>query len=266
MRPVERAGAKGSASWKKSLAKPELLRILSRAMAGKNGKKTTKGSPKKVEQETTAAPAETSATKKVSRKASGSTGELRESKVEEGAEAAATTKEEVSQSATLTLADLPPKRRQAFLEKQKRRLKELRDDILGQMQGIAQDSLRVRPEGSEATGFGMHQADAGTDAYDKDFALTLLSQEQDALYEIEEALKRIEAGTYGVCEMSGKPIPLQRLEAVPHARFTVECQRQVELQSRFERRWESVPQFGEAAEAAGEEEEESGEERESPAD
>ncbi|MDD4933861.1 MAG: TraR/DksA C4-type zinc finger protein [Methylacidiphilaceae bacterium] len=166
---------------------------------------------------------------------------------------------------TLTIADLPPKRRQAFLEKQHQRLLELRDDILGQMQGIAQDSLRVRPEGSEASGFGMHQADAGTDAYDKDFALSLLSQEQDALYEIEEAIKRTQAGTYGICEMSGKPIPLQRLEAVPHARFTVECQRQVEQQSRFERRWESVPQFGEAAEA-GEEEDEAGEEREGSGD
>jgi RNA polymerase-binding transcription factor DksA len=52
----------------------------------------------------------------------------------------------------------------------------------------------------------MHQADAGSDAYDRDFALSLLSQEQDALYEIDEALKRIELGTYGKCEMSGKPI------------------------------------------------------------
>ncbi|MGD9897316.1 MAG: TraR/DksA family transcriptional regulator [Candidatus Methylacidiphilaceae bacterium] len=169
---------------------------------------------------------------------------------------------------TLTISDLSPKRREAFLEKQKRRLFELRDDVLGQMQGIAQDSLRVRPEGSEASGFGMHQADAGTDAYDKDFALSLLSQEQDALYEIEEAIKRIQAGTYGVCEMSGKPIPLQRLEAVPHARFTVECQRQMELQTRFERRWESVPQFGEGAESREEEEEAGGEreEREGPGD
>ncbi|MGC3989400.1 MAG: hypothetical protein QM796_06925 [Chthoniobacteraceae bacterium] len=47
----------------------------------------------------------------------------------------------------------------------------------------------------------MHQADAGSDAYDRDFALSLLSQEQDALYEIDEALKRIDHGTYGVCEM-----------------------------------------------------------------
>jgi RNA polymerase-binding transcription factor DksA len=77
--------------------------------------------------------------------------------------------------------------------------------MLDSMTGVAKDTLRSRAEGSEASAFGMHQADAGSDAYDRDFALSLLSQEQDALYEIEEALKRIEMGSYGICEMSGKP-------------------------------------------------------------
>ncbi|MDQ3624017.1 MAG: TraR/DksA C4-type zinc finger protein, partial [Verrucomicrobiota bacterium] len=81
----------------------------------------------------------------------------------------------------------------------------------------------------------MHQADAGSDAYDRDFALSLLSQEQDALYEIEEALKRIELGTYGTCEMSGKPISHARLEAIPFARYTVDCQAQLEKQNKFSR-------------------------------
>ena len=82
-----------------------------------------------------------------------------------------------------------------FLKQQKQRLMALRDTILDSMAGVAKDTLRSRPEGSEASAFGMHQADAGSDAYDKDFALSLLSQEQDALYEIEEALKRVDAGT-----------------------------------------------------------------------
>ena len=76
--------------------------------------------------------------------------------------------------------------------------------MVDSMAGVAQDTLRSRAEGSEASAFGMHQADAGIDAYDRDFALSLLSQEQDALYEIDQALKRIEMGTYGKCEMSGK--------------------------------------------------------------
>jgi DnaK suppressor protein len=122
-----------------------------------------------------------------------------------------------------------------FLKTQREKLQLLRDTMLDSMAGVAKDTLRSRPEGSEASAFGMHQADAGSDAYDKDFALSLLSQEQDALYEIEEALKRIENGTYGICEMSGKEIPAARLEALPFARLTVECQAEFERTKKFQR-------------------------------
>lgn len=141
-----------------------------------------------------------------------------------------------------------------FLDGQKKKLMDLRDHVLDQMQGVAQDSLRSRPEGSEASAFGMHQADAGSDAYEKDFALSLLSQEQDALYEIEEAIKRVGEGTYGVCEVSGKPIPEERLEAIPFARFTVECASQLEKENRGRRRWESSSPFMDTAETMFEEE------------
>ena len=127
-----------------------------------------------------------------------------------------------------------------FLRQQRERLLALRDAMLDSMMGVAQDNLRSRAEGSEASAFGMHQADAGSDAYDRDFALSLLSQEQDALYEIDEALKRIELGTYGVCEMSTKQIPKARLEAIPFARFTVECQSQLERQKKNQRARQSV--------------------------
>jgi DnaK suppressor protein len=127
-----------------------------------------------------------------------------------------------------------------FLRKQKKRLLALRDVMLDSMTGVAQDNLRSRAEGNEASAFGMHQADAGSDAYDRDFALNLLSQEQDALYEIDEALKRIEAGTYGICEMSAKPINHERLEAIPFTRYTVECQSQLERQNKASRVRQSV--------------------------
>ena len=122
-----------------------------------------------------------------------------------------------------------------FFIKQKDRLLQLRDGMLDAMNGVARDNLRSRAEGSEASAFGMHQADAGSDAYDRDFALSLLSQEQDALYEIDEALKRLDMGTYGVCEMSAKPIPHARLEAIPFARYTVDCQSQLEKQNKLTR-------------------------------
>ena len=122
-----------------------------------------------------------------------------------------------------------------FLKRQKERLLQLRDGMLDSMSGVARDTLRARAEGSEASAFGMHQADAGSDAYDRDFALSLLSQEQDALYEIDEALKRIEQGTYGICELCNKPILHARLEAIPFARFTVDCQSQLEKQRKLTR-------------------------------
>ena len=144
-----------------------------------------------------------------------------------------------------------------FVRKQKQKLLQLRDAVVDSMAGVAQGTLRSRAEGSEASAFGMHQADAGSDAYDRDFALSLLSQEQDALYEIDEALKRIEVGTYGKCEMSGKPIPRARLEAIPFARFTVECQSQLEKQSKAARMRPSVTSlFGLTEEESAESEEE----------
>ncbi len=144
-----------------------------------------------------------------------------------------------------------------FLEKQKERLVQLRDSMMDSMMGVAKDTLRSRAEGSEASAFGMHQADAGSDAYDRDFALSLLSQEQDALYEIEEALKRIDLGTYGMCEMTNKPIAHARLEAIPFARYTVECQSQLEKQNKhFNIRKPVTSLFGLTDEEPGEAEEE----------
>src|SRR5246500_120674 len=149
------------------------------------------------------------------------------------------------------------KRLDPFIRKQKEKLLQLRDAMVDSMAGVAQGTLRSRAEGSEASAFGMHQADAGSDAYDRDFALSLLSQEQDALYEIDQALKRIELGTYGICEMSGKAIPRARLEAIPFARFTVECQSQLEKQNKASRVRQSVTSlFGLTEEEGGVTEEE----------
>ena len=116
----------------------------------------------------------------------------------------------------------------AFIQKQRQRLLDLRDDLVDSMSGMTRDTIRNAPEGSEASGSGQHQGDAGSDAYDRDFALSVLAKEQDALYEIEEALVRIRKGFYGICELSNRKIPQARLEAIPFARLTVECQAQWE--------------------------------------
>lgn len=99
---------------------------------------------------------------------------------------------------------------------------DLRDQLVRQRNGLAEESAQ------EMASYSLHMADSGTDAYDRDFALSLLSSDQDAIYEIDEALRRIERNTYGICELTGKPIPKTRLEAIPWTRFTVEAQAQLE--------------------------------------
>ena len=112
-----------------------------------------------------------------------------------------------------------------FTRSQKEKLLQLRDAMVDSMTGVAKDNLRSRAEGSEAS---------------------------------DQALKRIELGTYGTCEMSGKSISHARLEAIPFARFTVECQSKLEKQNKAFRVRQSVTSlFGLTDEegAEGEEEE-----------
>ena len=141
-----------------------------------------------------------------------------------------------------------------WLKQQQQRLLALKDTLLDSMTGVARDNLRTGHDAHEVSAHGLHQADAGSDAYDRDFALNLLSQEQDALFEIDEALKRLARGTYGVCEMSGKQIPKARLEARPFARFTVECQNEIEKKNRFTRVRQPITRLFETIEEEGSEE------------
>ena len=118
-----------------------------------------------------------------------------------------------------------------FVKKQRQRLLTMQDELMDAMYGVQQETLRNGPSSGEASVSGTHLGDAGSDAYDRDFALNLLSQEQDALQEIQAALERITEGIYGICGISGKKIPQARLEAMPIARLTVECQSQWEREN-----------------------------------
>ena len=120
-------------------------------------------------------------------------------------------------------------KRDPFLAFQRAILLLLRQELFDSMAEVTASS---RSSDSEALPLKTHQADAASDMYDREFALNLLSHEQTALYEIDHALRRIELGTYGMCEMSGKPIPRPRLEAIPWARFSVECQAQLEKENK----------------------------------
>lgn len=116
----------------------------------------------------------------------------------------------------------------SFLKLQRNRLIDLRDSLIDKVSKVTRDSLGRGDDSDAASAFGQHQADAGSDAYDRDFALNILSKNKDTFYEIEAAIKRIDSGEYGICQYSGEMIPQARLEAVPFARYTVEHQERIE--------------------------------------
>lgn len=101
------------------------------------------------------------------------------------------------------------------------RLLQLRERVSGEILSISQESL-----GSVEQDHSL--SDQGTDTFDREFALNQLSNEQDVLFEIDEAIRRIENGTYGVCEMSGEVINIERLEALPYVRYTTTAQQELE--------------------------------------
>ncbi|MGE9296417.1 MAG: TraR/DksA family transcriptional regulator [Puniceicoccales bacterium] len=117
-------------------------------------------------------------------------------------------------------------------QKQYKLLLELREHVTNELEIHTADTLKrsSRDDSGDLSGYGQHMADAGTDTFDRDFALSLVSNEQEALYEIEEAIQRIFDGEYGICEHTGEPIDKERLYAVPFTRYSLEGQRQMERQ------------------------------------
>jgi RNA polymerase-binding protein DksA len=101
-----------------------------------------------------------------------------------------------------------------------------RSQLVGDL--AAMEDQALRSSGGNLSHMPIHMADLGTDTFDQDFMLGLAENERRRLREIDEALQRIQNGTYGVCVMTGKPIPKARLEAKPWARYTIEAAREIE--------------------------------------
>lgn len=102
------------------------------------------------------------------------------------------------------------------------RLLDMRTQILRRKGNLADTAREEQPA------FSLHMADAGTDEFDRDFALSLMSSDQEALYELEQAINRIRNGTYGICELTGEAIEPDRLAAIPWARFSMAAQKELE--------------------------------------
>jgi DnaK suppressor protein len=120
--------------------------------------------------------------------------------------------------------------RKEELARFKKLLETKRKVLMGDMDTLSREALhRNRQEASgDVSNMPTHMADLGTDNFEQELNLNLIQTEQGTLREIDEALERIDLGTYGQCEGCGKPIPPTRLKALPHARLCLECKRREE--------------------------------------
>jgi RNA polymerase-binding transcription factor DksA len=109
-------------------------------------------------------------------------------------------------------------------------LLDLRQHLTAGIELHSEETLKrsSKDDSGDLSSYGQHQADSGTDTFDRDFALSLVSSEQEALGEIEAAIKRIKDGTYGVCEITQEPIAKDRLLAVPFTRYSASAQKELE--------------------------------------
>lgn len=110
------------------------------------------------------------------------------------------------------------------VEKFKKRLEEMRH----QMTNLIRDTSEDVKSTDESKGYSQHQADEGTDDFNRTITLEVTSKEFDILRQIERALEKIDEGTYGICDLSGEEIPMARLEALPYAAMTVKSQEKLE--------------------------------------
>ena len=112
----------------------------------------------------------------------------------------------------------------AEISRFKKRLEEMRDKLTASLQ-LSTAEVK-KPD--ESTGYSQHQADQGTDDFDRKVSLELTSQEFQVLRHVERALEKIHEGTYGICDISGEEISKARLEAMPYAATTVKAQEKLE--------------------------------------
>ena len=111
----------------------------------------------------------------------------------------------------------------------KSELETLRQELVSAVEGENENVKRMQ---EDTTGYSQHQADEGSEDFDRTISLSVNSKEREVLAQVERALKKIEEGTYGICDISGEDIPMARLEAIPYATTTVKAQEQLEKSSR----------------------------------
>ncbi len=102
---------------------------------------------------------------------------------------------------------------------------EMRARLRGDLSAMADSTLkRTRSESSgDLSSMPIHMADIGSDNFDQEFTLSLMENDEGTLEQIEDALERIESGTYGACVECGGRIPKARLNAIPYTPHCIKC-------------------------------------------
>ena len=113
------------------------------------------------------------------------------------------------------------------LDEERARLEQVMETFAGESDESEGESL------SELSDFDQHQADVGTETFEREKDLSILERVEAELADVEHALQRINDGSYGTCEACGKPIDDERLEAVPAARLCLADQAVAEQQARL---------------------------------
>ena len=105
-----------------------------------------------------------------------------------------------------------------------------REVLVGDVSKMADSSLRksVSAASGDLSTVPFHMADIGSDNFEHEFTLGLIENEEEELKLIDEALNRIEDGTFGQCVICSKPIPKSRLKVIPYAKLCIECKRDEE--------------------------------------
>ena len=120
------------------------------------------------------------------------------------------------------------------LKEYKELLINLKEDVLNQIREVSEDTLMKSQKdiSGDISGYGIHMADVASDNYEREFNLGLVSNERIIALEIEEALKRIEEKTYGICSVCSKAIKKTRLKAVPYAKNCLKCQEKIDKENK----------------------------------
>ncbi|MGD9015169.1 MAG: TraR/DksA family transcriptional regulator [Candidatus Omnitrophota bacterium] len=101
-----------------------------------------------------------------------------------------------------------------------------KDELMDALKHSLEDTLKKSPReaAGDISGYAFHMADLATDTYDREFSLGLASNERKIIYEIDESLKKIQEGKFGICEKCKSPISKTRLKAIPYTRLCLKCQ------------------------------------------